>query len=94
MSLKNDYKTISNSDYEELLKKTLSFENHKEKSIVEGKVVSIDKSNVVIDVGLKSEGRIPISEFTRQGQTPELKTGDKIDVYVDKLDDNNGEIKL
>jgi small subunit ribosomal protein S1 len=85
---------ISNSDYEELIKKTISFEQTKEKSIVDGRVVSIDKDNVVIDVGLKSEGRIHLSEFTRPGQKPEIKIGDKFKVYIDKLDGKNGETKL
>ena len=72
MSEKNNSKIVSNSDYEDLIKKTLSLETNKENSIVEGKVVSIDKNNVLIDVGLKSEGRVPISEFTRPGQRPEI----------------------
>ena len=53
MKEKNNTNTITNSDYEELIKKTLSFEKNKENSIVEGKIISIDKNNVVIDVGLK-----------------------------------------
>ena len=72
MNEKTNIKTISNSDYEELIKKTLSFEKNKENSVVEGKVISIDKNNVIIDVGLKSEGRVPISEFTRPNQNPEI----------------------
>ena len=82
------------TSYEELIKKTLSFEKNKENSIVEGKVISIDKNNVVIDVGLKSEGRIPLSEFTRPGQEPEINIGDLIKVYIDKLDSRYGETKL
>ena len=85
---------ISNSDYEELIKNSLSFEKNKENSIVEGKVVSVDKENVVIDVGLKSEGRIPISEFTRPGQNPEINVGDNFKVYIDRVDGRNGETKL
>ena len=94
MKEKNNTNTITNSDYEELIKKTLSFEKNKENSIVEGKVISIDKNNVVIDVGLKSEGRIPLSEFTRPGQEPEIIIGDLIKVYIDKLDSRYGETKL
>ncbi len=85
---------ISNTDYEDLIKKSLSFETNKEKSIVDGKVVSIDKENVIIDVGLKSEGRIPISEFTRPGQSPEINIGDNYKVYIDKVDGKNGETRL
>tara|TARA_B100001123_G_C15308890_1_gene1023636 strand:+ start:499 stop:2208 length:1710 start_codon:yes stop_codon:yes gene_type:complete len=94
MNLKTNNKTISNSDYEELLKKTFSFEKNKEKSIVEGKVISIDKNNVVIDVGLKSEGRVPLSEFVRPNEEPNINVGDSISVYIDRLDGKNGETKL
>ena len=94
MKEKNNTNSITNSDYEELIKKTLSFEKNKENSIVEGKIISIDKNNVVIDVGLKSEGRIPLSEFTRPGQEPEINIGDLIKVYIDKLDSRFGETKL
>ena len=74
---------LSNSEYEELIGKTLNFEANKENSIVEGKIISIDKNNVIIDVGLKSEGRVPLSEFTRPGLKPEINVGDKIKVYID-----------
>ena len=50
MNEKTNIKTISNLDYEELIKKTFSFEKNKENSVVEGKVISIDKNNVIIDV--------------------------------------------
>ena len=85
---------ISNEDFAKLIDNSFTDNIKYEKQIIKGNIISVSKDNVLIDVGLKSEGRIPISEFTRPGQTPELKTGDKIDVYVDKLDDNNGEIKL
>ena len=94
MNQKTNTKIVSNSDYEKLIKKTLSFETSKEKSIVEGKIVSIDKNNVLIDVGLKSEGRVSISEFTRPNQNPEINIGDIVNVYIDRLDDKNGETRL
>ena len=94
MNEKTNTKTISNSDYEELIKKTLIFEKNIEKSVVEGKVISVDKNNVIIDVGLKSEGRIPISEFVRTNQDPEINVGDTVNVYIDRIDSKNGETKL
>ena len=94
MSEKTNTNEISNSEYDELIKKTLSFEKKIEKSVVEGKVISIDKNNVIIDVGLKSEGRVPISEFIRPGHKPEINIGDIVQVYVDKLDSKIGETKL
>ena len=59
---------MTNEEYENLIGQTLDQKSFKEKTIVKGKVVSIENESVIIDVGLKSEGRIPKSEFTRQGQ--------------------------
>tara|TARA_B100001123_G_C15270609_1_gene1010182 strand:- start:78 stop:1781 length:1704 start_codon:yes stop_codon:yes gene_type:complete len=94
MNEKVNTKKISNSDYEELIKKTLSFTKNIEKTVVEGKVVSIDKTNVIIDVGLKSEGRVPLSEFVRPNSDPEINVGDVVNVYIDRLDGKNGETRI
>ena len=85
---------ISNSEYETLISKTLNTNFIKEKTIVNGKIVSIENDIVIIDVGLKSEGRIPISEFSRPGQTAEIEVGDKLEVYIENFDGANGETKL
>ena len=76
---------ISNSEYEALISKTLNTNFIKEKTIVNGKVISIENDIVIIDVGLKSEGRVPISEFSRPGQTPEIEIGDKLEVYIENF---------
>ena len=85
---------ISNSEYEALITKTLNTNFIKEKTIVNGKVISIENDIVIIDVGLKSEGRIPISEFSRPGQKTEIVVGDKLEVYIENFDGANGETKL
>lgn len=94
MKEKINNKSISNSDYESLINNSLSFEKNKEQSIVDGKVISVDKNNVIIDVGLKSEGKVPLSEFVRPNENPEIKIGDTVQVYIDRLDGKNGETKL
>ena len=78
MPIEKQTSNISNNEYEELIKKNFSLEKNKEKSIVSGKIIHLDKENVIVDVGLKSEGRIPITEFIRPGQNPEVKVGDNI----------------
>ncbi|MDR0968904.1 MAG: 30S ribosomal protein S1 [Holosporaceae bacterium] len=65
-----------------------------EGKVVKGTIVGIDDNFATIDVGLKSEGRIATSEFVRGGRKMELKVGDKIDVYVDRYENRNGEIVL
>lgn len=62
--------------------------------VVKGKVVAIDDNFITIDVGLKSEGRISVNEFTSGGRTLELKVGDTIDVYIDRYESKTGEIIL
>ncbi|HCI46734.1 MAG TPA: 30S ribosomal protein S1, partial [Rhodospirillaceae bacterium] len=48
----------------------------------------------LIDVGLKSEGRVPLREFAAPGQKPELTVGDTVEVYVERMEDKNGEAVL
>lgn len=60
-------------------------------SVVKGTIIKINPDFVTVDVGLKSEGRIPVREF---GQNPELKIGDTVEVYVDRYEDRDGNIVL
>jgi small subunit ribosomal protein S1 len=65
-----------------------------EKTVVKGTVVALSKDMVIIDVGLKSEGRVPLREFSQFGQDPEVKVGDEISVFIDRYENRNGEISL
>ena len=85
---------ISNSEYDDLISKSFKNTNVKEKSIVTGKIVSIENDIVTIDVGLKSEGRIPINEFSRPGQKTEINIGDETEVYIENVDNSDGETSL
>lgn len=85
---------ISNTEYEELISKTINTKENKEKSIVDGKVVAIENDMVIVDVGLKSEGRIPVAEFTRPGQKLEIELGESLKVFIENVDSSNGETKL
>jgi len=91
---KTEQKKITNSDYEALISKSLEKKSIREKTIVNGNVISFENDIVTIDVGLKSEGRIPLSEFTRPGQKPEISVGDTFEVYVENIDNSNGETVL
>ena len=85
---------ISNEDYEALIAKNFEGTLVKEKTIVGGKIISIENDLVTLDVGSKSEGRIPLSEFHRPGQKPELNVGDFFDVFIESVDNRNGETIL
>jgi len=85
---------LSNEEYEALIAKNFEGTLVKEKTIVTGKVVSIENDLVTIDVGSKSEGRIPVSEFYRPGQKPEMHIGDSFDVFIENVDNADGETIL
>ena len=85
---------LTNEDYEKLIAKSFKDSVVKEKTIVEGKVISVENDLVTIDVGSKSEGRIPLSEFHRPGQKPEITSGDSFDVFIESVDNINGETIL
>jgi small subunit ribosomal protein S1 len=62
--------------------------------VVKGIVTAIENDHAVIDVGLKSEGRVPLREFASPGQKAELNVGDEVDVFVDRIENINGEAML
>ena len=85
---------ITNSEYDNLITNSLKNSSAKEKSIALGKIISIENDIVTIDVGLKSEGRIPLSEFSRPGQKSEIQVGDQTEVFIENVDSSNGETML
>ena len=85
---------IIEENFSELLDKSLENFKRKEGQIVKGTVLFVKNDNVVVDVGLKSEGRIPIREFFSPGEENEIKPGDKFDVLVEKLENKDGEALL
>ena len=85
---------ISNEEYDILVSKSFNNTNIKEKSIITGRIISVENDIVTVDVGLKSEGRIGINEFSRPGQKTEVNIGDEIEVYIENVDSSNGETVL
>ena len=63
-------------------------------SVVTGRVLRIDGDSAVLDVGLKSEGRIPLKEFAAPGQKAEVKPGDVYELFVERYEDRDGSIVL
>ena len=79
-----DRKTIEES-YEKTLSKVI------ENEVVEGVVTAINKREVIVNIGYKSEGVIPVTEFR---YNPNLKVGDKVEVYVETAEDKKGQLIL
>ena len=65
-----------------------------EGNVVKGKIIEVQADAVIIDVGLKSEGRVSLREFTMPGQDPEIRAGDIVEVYVDRMENRDGETVL
>ena len=77
-----------------LLEESLGGRDDFEGSVVKGRVVSIENDFVLIDVGLKSEGRIALKEFAGPDGATEIKPGDTVEVFIERLEDKNGEAML
>ncbi len=77
-----------------LLDESLGTSSSLEGTVVKGHVIAIENDNVLIDVGLKSEGRVPLKEFAVPGKAPELKVGDIVEVYLERMEDKHGEAQL
>ena len=82
-------------DFAALLNESLGGENETfEGKVVKGTVTGIENDMAVIDVGLKSEGRVALREFAAPGQKADLKIGDEVEVYVDRVENSAGEAML
>ncbi|MBX9881673.1 MAG: 30S ribosomal protein S1 [Sphingomonas sp.] len=86
--------TPTRDEFAALLEETLGDADGFEGRVVKGTVTAIENDMVVIDVGLKSEGRVPLREFAAPGQKAELKVGDEVEVYVDRVENVHGEAML
>ncbi len=81
-------------DFAALLDETFSSAEYQEGSVVKGKIISIEKDLAVIDVGLKTEGRVPLREFALPGKEPTLSVGDDVEVYLERIENALGEAVL
>src|ERR1700689_1577945 len=65
-----------------------------EGTVIKGRVVAVENDMVLIDVGLKSEGRVPLKELAAPGRNAELKAGDTVEVFLERMEGKNGEAQL
>src|SRR5580700_8327568 len=84
----------SREDFASLLEESFSDGHLQEGSVVKGTVVGIEKELAVIDVGLKTEGRVALREFAGPGRTTEIKVGDTVEVYLERIENALGEAVL
>ena len=83
------YSVKERNNLENLYNDTLNTVSEKE--VLEGTVISLNKREVVVDIGYKSDGIVSLNEFR---YNPDLKVGDKVDVYIESLEDKKGQMIL
>ncbi|HWM30435.1 MAG TPA: 30S ribosomal protein S1 [Methyloceanibacter sp.] len=84
----------SRDEFAALLEESLTATALQEGSVIKGTIVGIEKDVAVIDVGLKTEGRIPLKEFGVSGRPANLSVGDEVDVYLERVENSAGEAVL
>jgi small subunit ribosomal protein S1 len=84
----------SHDEFAALLEESLTTTALQEGNVVKGTIVAIEKDVAVIDVGLKTEGRIPLKEFGVTGRSSDLAVGDEVDVYLERVENAMGEAVL
>lgn len=81
-------------NFETLFENEASNDSLKEGNVVKGTVVGMEKDFVIVDVGLKSEGRVPLKEFSLGGGSSEVAVGDVVEVYLERIENRAGEAVL
>ncbi|MSP00140.1 MAG: 30S ribosomal protein S1 [Acetobacteraceae bacterium] len=81
-------------DFASLLDETLGRDTGFDGSVVTGRIVRLTDEFAIVDVGLKSEGRVLLKEFAPPGVKPDIKPGDHVELYVERYEDKDGSIVL
>ena len=77
-----------------LLDESLGTVDRLEGAVLRGTIIAIEGDSALIDVGLKSEGRVALKEFSEAGLPSEVKVGDEVEVYLERMENKNGEAML
>ncbi|MBS0271054.1 MAG: 30S ribosomal protein S1 [Proteobacteria bacterium] len=93
-SLSGGASSHETENFAALLEESFGKAKSLEGRVIKGKVIAIENDVAIIDVGLKSEGRVPLKEFSAPGSEPSLHLGDTVEVYLERLEDKNGETVL
>ncbi|MBL8782345.1 MAG: 30S ribosomal protein S1 [Alphaproteobacteria bacterium] len=86
--------TASREDFAALLEESFKSNGLDEGNVVKGRVIAIEKEYAIIDVGLKTEGKIPLKEFGIPGQPNKIVVGDNVEVFLDRVENAMGEAVL
>jgi len=83
--------TPTRDDFTALLNETYGADEAFEGSVVKGRIIAIEKDMALIDIGLKTEGRVALKEFTNHGREPAPGVGDTVEVYLERIENALGE---
>ena len=86
--------TPSRDDFAAMLEASFDAQSPQEGNVIKGTIVAIENDMAVIDVGLKTEGRVPLKEFSMPGQPANVKIGDVVEVYLERVENALGEAVL
>jgi small subunit ribosomal protein S1 len=81
-------------NFAEMLEESLGADGRFEGRVVTGTILAVENDDVLIDVGLKSEGRVSLKEFGSAEENAEIKIGDTVDVFVERFEDRDGIVRL
>ncbi|MTD99394.1 30S ribosomal protein S1 [Paracoccus sp. YIM 132242] len=81
-------------EFEALLNESFDIDTPDEGSVVKGRVIAIEAGQAIIDVGYKMEGRVDLKEFANPGEEPNIKVGDEVEVYLDRVENARGEASI
>jgi len=86
--------TPSREDFAAMLEQSFETQSPQEGSVIKGKIVAIENDYAMVDVGLKTEGRIALKEFAMPGVPADIKVGDEVEVYLERVENALGEAVL
>lgn len=94
MSTAQETMTPTTDDFASMLEASFETNDMSEGSVVEGVVTAIEKDFALVDVGLKTEGRVPLREFYTPGSDEQVKPGDTVEVYLERIENALGDAVL
>ncbi len=84
----------SREDFAAMLEQSFETQSPQEGAVIKGKVVAVENDFAVVDVGLKTEGRVPLKEFSMPGVPASVQVGDEVEVYLERVENALGEAVL
>jgi small subunit ribosomal protein S1 len=86
--------TPSRDDFAAMLEDSFLTQSPQEGAVIKGRIVAIENDFAVVDVGLKTEGRVALKEFGLPGMAPTVKVGDEVEVYLERVENALGDAVL